>query len=55
MTQKSWSQASKHILRVRTDIRDSHGSQDGTQGEGAPLTSYFRDSFLLLPQRDWIP
>ena len=32
-------------------MRDSHGSQDGTQGEGAPLTSYLRDGFLLLPQR----
>ena len=51
MTQKSWSQASKRVFRVRPGMRNSHDSQYGTQGEGAPLTSYLRDGFLLLPQR----
>ena len=55
MTQKSWSQASKRVFRVRPGMRNSHDSQYGTQGEGAPLTSYLTDGFLLLPRRDWIP
>ena len=55
MTQKSWSQASKRVFRVRPGMRNSHDSQYGTQGEGALLTSYLTDGFLLLPRRDWIP
>ena len=47
MIQKSWSQASLDALRVTTRLqRESHGSQDGGQGQRALLTSYFRDGLF---------
>ena len=49
MSQKSWNLASQDGLRVRTGLeRETHDSQDGSQGQRAPLTSYFRDELTVL-------
>ena len=37
------------MVSVRTGLeRETHDSQDGSQGQRAPLTSYFRDGFTVL-------
>ena len=48
MIQKSWSQASLYALRVTTRLqRESHGSQDGGQGQRALLTSQLFQGWFI--------